>query len=255
MDTENKYGTLESQKRLLNLMKEFHLFCQKNGVVYSMAAGSLLGAIRHNGFIPWDDDLDVFVDRENYNRIVQLLSSNDVLIVERDSIETLWVDRVRRKEELGKGQYIPTLDLLVLDHVPNEKLKRKAKLFSIMCLQGMMKPHVNLKKGSLPFRFASFITMCVGKLFPNRWKKQWYRKISQIGNGRESNFISNYNGAFADIGRLYPSNMMNQIELHPFEDTEVCIVSAWDTCLKTHFGDYMTPPKEADRRPLHGGKC
>jgi len=253
MDKENKYGVLRAQKSLLELMKEFHQFCKENDVVYSMAAGSLLGAIRHKGFIPWDDDLDVFVDRENYDRIVQLLACNDVLSVERDSVESLWVDRVRLKDESGKGEYIPTLDLLVLDHVPNGKLKKKAKLFFIMCLQGMMKPRVNLKKGPLPYRIASFTTMCMGKIFPNRWKKQWYRKISQIGNDKDSQYISNYNGAFADIGRLYPSKMMDQIEMHQFEDTQVCVVSDWDTCLRTHFGDYMTPPKESERKPKHGG--
>ena len=255
MDTNNEYGTLYSQKRLLELLKEFHAFCQDNGVVYSLAAGSLLGAIRHNGFIPWDDDLDVFVDRPNYNKIVGLLSNHTSLMVERDSVESLWVDRVRRKIEIGKGNYIPTLDLLVIDNVPNGIFKRKIKLFVIMSLQGMMKKKVNLSKGTVVYRIGSIVTFVLGKFFPNRLKKKWYRRISQIGNKTTSDFVSNYNGAFADISRLYPSSMMNNIVLHQFEDMQACVVVDWDTCLKTHFGDYMTLPKEEDRKPQHGGKC
>jgi len=57
MDTENKYGTLEKQKKLLKLLKVFDSFCEEKGVRYSLAGGSLLGAIRHDGMIPWDDDL------------------------------------------------------------------------------------------------------------------------------------------------------------------------------------------------------
>ena len=70
MDTRNEYGTLEIQKELLNLLRVFHKFCQDNNIQYSLAWGSLLGAIRHKGFIPWDDDLDVMMDRKNYNKFV-----------------------------------------------------------------------------------------------------------------------------------------------------------------------------------------
>ena len=70
MDLENKYGTLEIQKELLLLLQEVHNFCVSNDITYSIAYGSLLGAVRHKGFIPWDDDLDIMVDRENYKKIL-----------------------------------------------------------------------------------------------------------------------------------------------------------------------------------------
>ena len=62
----NRYGTEEAQNELLDLMKTFHRFCEESDIRYSLYGGSCLGAVRHKGFIPWDDDLDICVDRQNY---------------------------------------------------------------------------------------------------------------------------------------------------------------------------------------------
>lgn len=254
MDTNNKYGTLNAQMALLGLLKDFHSFCIHNGVNYSLAYGSLLGAVRHDGFIPWDDDLDVFVDRTNYEKLRHLLENSDYLTVERDSKDSLWVDRVRSKQSYSSsGRYQPTLDLLVLDNVPVNPFKRKLKLLMILCLQGMIKPRPSLKKGSFILKICSVVTFIVGKLFPLKLKKDWYRRVSQIGNSNQSTLVANYNGEFSDVKRCYASDMMDHIIKHVFEDTEACIVADYDICLTAQFGDYMTPPGEVDRRPRHGG--
>lgn len=52
----------------LEIMKKIHDFCEEKGINYTLAAGTLLGAIRHNGFIPWDDDIDIYVNRKDYWR-------------------------------------------------------------------------------------------------------------------------------------------------------------------------------------------
>ncbi len=238
---------------MLELLKEFHTFCVQNGIQYSLAYGSLLGAIRHKGFIPWDDDLDVFVDRENYNRLVQVLEHCENLKVERNSVNSLWVDRVRRRLKESDGKYEPTLDVLVLDNVPEKVIKRNVKLFLILMLQGMIKPSPSFDKGSFILKICSVVTFGLGKMFPIQWKKKWYRRVSQIGNSSKSSQIANYNGEYSDLSRCYPSNMMNHIVEHKFEDTQAFIVEDYDMCLTTQFGDYMTPPKENDRRPAHGG--
>lgn len=255
MDIDNKYGTLSAQEGLLELLKEFHAFCCQNNIRYSLAYGSLLGAIRHKGFIPWDDDLDVFVDRENYNRIVESLAKDDVLTIERNSAQSLWVDRVRRskKQENYSGRYEPTLDVLVLDNVPEKSLKRRMKMLLILTLQGMIKPNPTFNKGSVVMRVCSMGTFIIGKLFPISLKKRWYRLVSQIGNSTQSKLIANYNGEYADLKRCYPCDMMKKIIECEFEDTKAYIIEDYDMCLTTQFGDYMTPPQEGERKARHGG--
>lgn len=253
MDIDNKYGTLEAQNGLLELLKEFHVFCIQNEIKYSLAYGSLLGAIRHKGFIPWDDDLDVFVDRANYNKLVQELKHSQVLQIERDSVASLWVDRVRRRQKTANGKYDPTLDILVLDNIPESGFKRKSKLFIILMLQGMIKPRLNFDKGSVVLKLCSVATFIMGRFFPIGLKKHWYRKASQIGNSKKTNLIANYNGEYKDLFRCYPNDMMKHIMEYDFEDTKAYIVKDFDMCLTTQFGDYMTPPQESERKPAHGG--
>ena len=94
MDSNNEYGTYNVQKKLLILLERFHQFCVDNDIKYSLDWGSLLGAIRHKGFIPWDDDLDVMVDRTNYNKLVSLIVDNEDLELNFENPRAYWVGRV-----------------------------------------------------------------------------------------------------------------------------------------------------------------
>lgn len=68
MDSDNKYGVLSRQLELLQMMKDIHKFLVDNKIQYSLGGGSALGAVRENGFIPWDDDIDINFDIHNYEK-------------------------------------------------------------------------------------------------------------------------------------------------------------------------------------------
>ena len=74
METPELLSLKEMQQVYLELLKEFDLLCQQHGLRYDLAGGSLLGAVRHGGFIPWDDDIDVCMPRPDYQRLLELKS-------------------------------------------------------------------------------------------------------------------------------------------------------------------------------------
>jgi len=251
MDLENKYGTLEIQKELLKLLKEFDAFCQEGGVKYSLDSGSLLGAVRHKGFIPWDDDLDVVMDRDNYNKLISIIGSSDNLSIERITEATLWVDRIRMKKTEYRGSYKPTLDVFIFDPVPGNQIAAKFKLLTLFMLQGMIKYHLSLKKGNIVMKMCSLVTWLMGKPFSHKTKYLWYNKVSSWGDKRKCTQGSCYNYTFSGMGLKFDSDILDEVVRMPFEDIEVWGLKKYDHFLSTIYGDYMTPPKTTERVPKH----
>ena len=248
-DAQYCYGTEPYQRELLKLMKDIHSLCEKNGVRYSLAGGSLLGAIRHNGFIPWDDDLDIMFDRDNYNRFIYLTGtiSKDFVLI-RDK----WVVRVEYKDDRGLiGTWKPSIDLFINDNIPINTAEYTAKVFAIKTLQGMMKNKVDLSDYSPFHKVCLVITHCMGALVPDTLKYSVYQKISQVGNKEEHNYIAAFNDEYHLLEKKYSCTLMDQIEKHIFEDTELFITKEYDNYLSIQYGDYMKLPPEEDRKPLH----
>ncbi len=138
MIKENEYGTANIQNELLDIMKLFHEFCEKHNIDYSLYGGSCLGAVRHNGFIPWDDDLDVAVDRENYKKLIGLFPQCDELVMK----QTLWIRRIQKPNASAIRGYVPTLDVFVIDNVPDNPLLFRIKILLLAAVQGMLKDNV-----------------------------------------------------------------------------------------------------------------
>lgn len=254
MDIDNKYGTLEIQKALLGLLIKFDSFCQEKNISYSLDSGSLLGAVRHKGFIPWDDDLDIVIDRKNYNHLIKEINIENDLVIERMSQAALWTDRIRCKESDYHGSYYPTIDVFVFDHVPDSRWKALLKKLTIFMLQGMMKYNLSLKNGSLFMKICALVTYIMGRFFSHKVKYEWYIKVSQWGNDKYSKFGTCYNYVTSEVGTLYHSDMLEEIIMQDFEGLRVPIIADYDYCLRQLYGDdYMTPPSELQRKPQHIG--
>lgn len=250
MDFGNQYGTLEVQKRCLELIKSFDSFATANGIQYSLAYGTLLGAVRHQGFIPWDDDLDIFIDRINYNKLVQCIVNDDNLVIEYACDNSLWVDRIRLKTDCVCRNRA-TMDVFFLDNVPNSKVARALKILLIYMLQGMMKKELSIKKGSILMKVCSVVTYLLGMPLSQKQKFKWYQKVSTIGNNRVSNCVSCYNTVFSEIKIMFPNNIMKDYQRLEFEGLNLSVMSGFREFLATNYGDYMTPPKKEDRIPQH----
>lgn len=86
-------------KTLLEILNDFDSFCRSNNIQYSLAYGTVLGAVRHKGFIPWDDDLDVMMTRENYNKFLWLYKDNEKYTLQKEQIDyPLYFSKLRKNE-------------------------------------------------------------------------------------------------------------------------------------------------------------
>lgn len=250
MDKENRYGTLAVQQRLLQLLRAFDKICLEHDIKYSVSSGTMLGAIRHQGFIPWDDDVDITIERKYYDGLMEAIKRSALLVCERD----LWLDRIRFKEDTMKNghQSCPTIDVFTWDYVPDNKLKERIKYYCIAFLQGMIKGRPDYARFSWPNRVLSFVTYMAGRLFPLSMKLRVYDRIALWGNGSETVYQAGYHDQFNALRFRYPFHLLDAVERHRFEDIEVNVMVRYDEYLKIIYGeDYMTPPQENDRKPTH----
>ena len=249
MDFDNKYGTLKIQEKLLVLLKEFHKYCLENDIKYSLDWGSLLGAIRHKGFIPWDDDIDIMVDRRNYEKILKTAKSP--INIDHDSSSALWVDRVRLDGDLISYPK-PTMDIFIIDNAPDGQFLRKLRVLELRFVQGMLKSTPNFKKGNVLYRVATLVSYLVGRLFTVEQKVRLYSWLSQRSNKKDTAKKASYNTDFVDMSKLYSKDIIDEVIEVPFEDIRVYITKTYHQCLIDKFGsNYMTPPSEEDRIPKH----
>ena len=245
-----EYGTADRQEELLIMIKDIDMLFKENKIQYSLCGGSLLGAIREKGFIPWDDDIDIMCDRNNYKRIIKLFSQNrgNLSYVLR---RHLWIDRIQKKNEKKNDLTVPTIDIFIMDRCPDNIIMRKIKVLTIRCLQGMIKekPQGDEHKGIM--KLLLWITYFIGRPFSYNRKFNWYMKVSQWGSNENTKYITGYNDFFNLVTLRYTGKLMDSFEYHVFEDTELPITKEYDNYLSTQYGDYMTPPPKKERVPIH----
>lgn len=108
---EERYNLKESHDKFLEILLAFDAFCRKHSIKYSIADGTLLGALRHGDFVPWDDDADVMVTREEYDRIREAIKTDDSIHL----VKLRFLDRIILPKYEKEGYYI---DLFINDEMP-----------------------------------------------------------------------------------------------------------------------------------------
>lgn len=236
-----------TQAELLSMMKEIDAFCCKYDIAYSLTGGSLLGAIRHNGFIPWDDDIDIMVDRENYNKILRYIDESAQYRIGRGN----WLQFFEKRD----GSMEAHIDIFIMDHLPENACIAKAKLFMLKILQGMLKKTPSTGTFSAGYRLLLFITSMMGKLFTRKFLLKVFDRVSQIGNKKPSSCIHLSNDGFRQLKYKHSARMMEKMTRHDFEDAQLSITAMYHEYLSNRYGDYMTPPPREEQVPEHSCKA
>ena len=245
--------TLQEKRDVyLGLLKELDRFCVQNNIRYYMACGTLIGAVRHKGFIPWDDDLDVFIPEPDYNRLAEIYSSNDFEFVTcfNNKVHPYPFARLIDKRTYSMCGKFRTfglgIDVYIIYGAPSnkkEQLKHMDSVFKYIkrkrFLEGLR--DTLARNGFWPFRDLEF-----GLL--NYYVKKAVYEFRQY-KYEECEYVWPYGGGRLNIKKeLYG----NPIRI-PFEDGMFCAPEHPHEVLTAGYGDYMKLPPEEQRVPYHGG--
>lgn len=231
---------------LLDQLKDIAAVCRKHGIQYNLMCGTLLGAIRHKGFIPWDDDVDLLMTREEFNKFRKVYPDECDRRFELTYLDT-WTPRVMNRDPKKAAAFT---DFFILDAVPQGKLARKLWFLELHLLQGMIKKDVDYSRFSLKNKILLFATHVMGLPFTTRWKTARYEKVST--RCKDSHDLCMSNGAFELMMHIWhPEQFAEKIEV-PFEGIPCLIPAKHHEVLTILFGpDYMTPPPPEQRVAKH----
>ena len=250
--------TRKIQNVLLEMMKELHKVLNENGYWYCLSAGSVLGAIRHDGFIPWDDDLDIAMPREDYNRFLEeagkILPDNmylqypgnqkktHVLFAKVRLKNTLFEEVQNKDTDYPRGIYI---DIFPLDYINGTGKKEKNRLKYARIYKSIY----FLKKRKDTISIGKKICKIFAFLIPSKLCIKQYDYL--ICNKKNGEYLIDSYSSYAFERIVYPKSIFDNRVLHKFEDAFFYIPVGWDSYLKIIYGDYMVLPPEEKRGIQH----
>lgn len=238
----------------LVILDEFVKFCDENGLKYYLTGGSALGAVRHHGFIPWDDDIDICLTRKDYEFLIKNYKDNDkfyLQCIERDSNYWNMFAKIRMRntlmeEKIFVGRNLPKeifIDIFPIDNAPSggyKQIKIQANLVRILKTALFYKFRLTNLKG-YDYKLATKIC----SLLPKKTIYGLCKKIMTSYEDDNSEYVVAYLGAYAIKKEYLTRSTYFETVLAEFEGKKYMIPKDVDKYLSTIYGDYMTlPPLE-----------
>ena len=249
------------QKVQLMMLKDFIKICEDNDITYFVIGGTLLGAVRHGGFIPWDDDIDVLMFREDFEKLNSVMSEKlddkyhlfNVLNEEtyhytfarfnlkNTILEEWWAEQVDYTVNIF-------IDIFIMDNIPNNKIKRfihRWRCFTLnqMVIYSIIKQKNESKPKEIIQQIAYYILKVI-PISPMTLKKRCvrtYRKYENIECKEVCDFPS------VMFMPIYDKNDILPPKKKKFEDIEVNVPKNYDKILTMLYGNYMELPPENKR--------
>jgi lipopolysaccharide cholinephosphotransferase len=253
----------ELQLIQLECLIEADRVCRKHGIEYSIDGGTLLGAVRHKGFIPWDDDIDVIMSRSEYERFFEIcrkeLDTTRFFLQEHrtDSYYRVAFPRLKRKgtiyiragQEGSKQHNGVQIDISVLDNMPGgylaKRLHRGLAFFFRKILWSRTGKAVSK---------SSIVRMAYALLdiFPAKLAFWGFDALARRCNRRPSKLVRHYGMTYPNPkinGYGIPADLLDSFAELEFEGYKFKSIAAYDRYLTLLYGDYMEMPPEDERKP------
>lgn len=265
-----KISFRDAQLGAYEILKFLDAFCRKNNLTYFLMYGSLIGAVRDKGIIPWDDDIDIMMPRPDYDKLIQICSTENILPFKlfENSIVSEYPHPISRmsdqryktnfanEKDYGIGLFV---DIYPLDGVGNDlkrahKLIKKAYRNASLCFLTSRKKfgRDNTKsKIRMAVKFPAYIW---ANLLGNHHYIKKSIKLCKEYSYEESKYVSGIAQPFRERNgenkNIYLKEWFEVIETE-FEGRKFCIPKGYDKILKMGYGDYMVPLPENQRDTHH----
>lgn len=271
--TERDYGktvvfgevTVEQlQHKMLEIFRYFQSVCKENGLRYWAGGGTLIGAVRHHGFIPWDDDIDVFMPRGDYEKLWEIWpqigdhdryalcrSDENTNIRQADmqlaDIHTTFINRHSADLDICHGV---SIDVMPFDGCPENPLARLAQIWHAVMFGIFNVQRLPDHQGKL-LRTATSVVLSLVRS-PQRRYRIWKRheKAMSRYDFDSSATVKELMTSFRALFWPHPRRDFETVEMD-FAGLSMPVPAGYDRYLKRLFGDYMSYPAEDERCPKH----
>lgn len=257
---KDEYGIQKLQNVILNIMVAIDDICRKHNIEYYIIGGTALGAVRHGGFIPWDDDLDIAMTRSNYDRFCEIcrIESNDSFFFQEGGVDwPIYFSKVRLigtyinefeenvfVEKDKQGIYV---DVFPLDNVPNNKM---GQLWWYFCGKALV-AYSLYKRGYSSASWGRKVLMACSSPIGIKFIRNFL--MHQVT--KHNSHPTKYMGGFSFISRFDNaftlSSNWGKPQIIPFETVELMAPADIDGFLRFYFGDYMQLPPVEKRQGKH----
>ena len=257
------YSILDLQNKILEIAVYLDNFCREHGIVYYLMGGSALGAIRHQGFIPWDDDFDVFMTYDNYKRFLEAcekdLDKEHFYLQKENTPEwplyfsklrmnnTTFIEEDTKDRKMHKGIYV---DIMCLNNTSKNKIYRYLQYLSArlliaktLALRGYNTTSV-LKK----------VAMGIAKVFVRGPVERFLLGIVRGLNTRDTEYVGHFFGRAKFKHTSFPREYLGTPRYVKFSTAYLPVPEKVEKYLELRYGkDFMAIPdqKTRDRYPVH----
>lgn len=263
LDAKNKSSLEDVQNCSLEILDTFIDFCEKHNLTYYADSGTLLGAIRHKGFIPWDDDIDIAMPRKDFNRLIEIADSefkypyrllsfhnekNALVIARFCKLDTARIskhnlnDICRDKAGHFTHKLGIVIDICPIDHIEDYKYEKQLD---------MLHNVVKFVNTFFMFRTVTHTEYNKELNFEDSQTaiRLLHKTLTRIDNANKNSDIVICSGwvGFKDYKIAYPASIYEKALYVNFNGLKhkLAIPVGYDECLRLTYGDYMTPIKDS----------
>ena len=253
------------QSKMLEMLLFFDNFCKENNLKYYLCGGGLIGAVRHQGFIPWDDDIDLFMPREDYERLAflwpQKVDITKYMYCRTDKnhiyhdggasirdVNTTEINKHSVNEDICHGI---ALEIMPIDGCPKSIVKRFFQLFNAFVFSLFNVQRLPDNKGKL-IRFVTAIAYKICKSPELRYRiwKNAEKQMSQY-SWQDCDEVTELIGSIKGMLLRHPKRDFEEVIYKNFEGFQIPVMAGYDRYLHLIWGDYMQLPPVEKRVAKH----